>query len=504
MRLLVLFGLLMAPVLLPVGARADDNAQGSTYHADAARSGRFITPGLTWGSAATATLSQTFTGSVSGAIHAQPLYWKAPGATHGVVLVATDADVVQAIDAGSGAQVWRTVIGTPDSASVPNCGPPRFKGVFGTPAIDPVAGTIYVAGSILDGGGNAQWIVTALSLADGSVRPGWPVTLSTALAARGLTFDPILQGQRPALALANGTLYVGFGGNHGDCGNYHGWVVGLDVASASLSGAWEARGVKGGIWSEGGVTSDGTSLFVTTGNAVEKTGWLDGEAVFRLPPTLAHVTDTHDYYYAPNFAALDKGDFDLGGTSPAPIDVPVAGGGTAHWLFQLGKDGNAYILDRSNLGGGGGSLLVQAVTQGEIITAPAIYPVAGGVMAAFNGPGANCPAPSGNPRLTVVKVTASPAPAISTVWCASLASTGAPIVTTTDGTSDPVVWITGAGGDHQLHGYRGDNGTELFAGGGGKDSLPGLQRFSTLLAAEGRLFIGGAGRLFAFDYTPGL
>lgn len=419
------------------------------------------------------------------------------------MVVATDQDVVQAIDAQSGAQVWRTVLGTVDAGSVPNCGPPRFKGVFGTPAIDPAAGTLYVVASVLDGQGQDQYVATALSLTDGSVRPGWPVTLATALAAKGFSFQPILQGQRPALALVGGRLYAGFGGNHGDCGAYHGWIVGLDAATAAITGAWETRGAKGGFWSEGGVVSDGTSLFATTGNAVETAGWLDGEAVFRLAADLGRSGDTRDYYYAPNFATLDKGDFDLGGTSPAVVDVARPDGSTAHWLVQFGKDGNAYVLDRANLGGRGGSLLVQAVTQGEIISAPAVYPAADGVLLALDGPGASCPVPMANPRLTVLKITATPAPAITTAWCASPASMNEPIVTTTDGSANPIVWITAAG-DKQLHGYRGDTGAELFGGGGKADALPGLQRFSTLLAAEGRLFVGAAGRVFAFDYTGGL
>ncbi len=43
---------------------------------------------------------------------------------------------------------------------------------------------------------------------------------------------------------------------------------------------------------------------------------------------------------------------------------------------------------------------------------------------------------------------------------------GSPIVTTTDGRSNPIVWILGADGDGRLHGFRGDNGEPLFAGAG--------------------------------------
>ena len=38
--------------------------------------------------------------------------------------------------------------------------------------------------------------------------------------------------QRPALTLANGRLYVDFGGLDGDCGQYHGYVVDLPESRA--------------------------------------------------------------------------------------------------------------------------------------------------------------------------------------------------------------------------------------------------------------------------------
>jgi hypothetical protein len=38
---------------------------------------------------------------------------------------------------------------------------------------------------------------------------------------------------------------------------------------------------------------------------------------------------------------------------------------------------------------------------------------------------------------------------------------GSPIVTTTDGRSNPIVWIIGAEGDERLHGYRGDTGEPI-------------------------------------------
>jgi hypothetical protein len=76
---------------------------------------------------------------------------------------------------------------------------------------------------------------------------------------------------------------------------------------------------------------------------------------------------------------------------------------------------------------------------------------------------------------------------------------GAPIVTTTDGTSEPIVWAAGAEGDDRLHGFRGDNGEELFSGRASGDGMSGLRHFATILVAGGRFYIAGDGRIFAFQ-----
>jgi hypothetical protein len=72
--------------------------------------------------------------------------------------------------------------------------------------------------------------VFGLSLKNGTVLPDWPNDVADALQRSGQHFDPRTQNQRAALALLNGTIYVPFGGHFGDCGDYHGWVIGLPPA----------------------------------------------------------------------------------------------------------------------------------------------------------------------------------------------------------------------------------------------------------------------------------
>ena len=73
-----------------------------------------------------------------------------------------------------------------------------------------------------------------------------------------------------------------------------------------------------------------------------------------------------------------------------------------------------------------------------------------------------------------------------------------PIVTTSDGTADPIVWIVGAEGDRRLHGFRGDTGQEVFTSDPLPPSLASLRHFVTILAAAGQLYFAGDGRVIAF------
>src|SRR5207248_1530405 len=141
-----------------------------------------------------------------------------------------------------------------------------------------------------------------------------------------------------------------------------------------------------------------------------------------------------------DWRTLDADDADLGGTNPLPLDVPGAGGSAA-LLLALGKDGRAYLIDRNRLGGIGGSLLSGTVSTGAILTAPATFRIGEEVYVAMRGRAAHCPASSRGNGLTVLQIRAGPPPSVGTAWCGALPGKGAPIVTTTDGRSNPIVWV---------------------------------------------------------------
>ena len=493
MRLAALLALCAAALALARPAHAAP-PDGSivTYHNSPARTGAYIVPGLTSARAATLRRDAGFDGRVPGHVYAQPLYWRAPGAAHGLVIVATETDIVVALDAVTGREVWRSVLGTPARAEDLPCGDIAPLGITGTPVIDAARGTVYLDAMVMRGG-QARHEVFALALADGSVRGGWPVDVAAGLRAHGMAFDPLIQNERGALSLVGGRLFVPFGGHDGDCRDYRGWVVSLSVAPAAVVGAWHTWASKGGIWAPGGLADDGHDLYATTGNTEGAQDWSGGEAVIRLPPDLAWHADAQSFFAPANWRDLDAADLDMSGTGPLPLDLD----GRA-LVLALGKDGNAYLLDRAYLGGIGRPLVLRQVAQSAIITAPATWRDGAVAMVAFQAVLAGCPNGKSEGGIGALRVTGGARPDVRMAWCAALDGRGSPVVTTSDGTHDPIVWAAGAEGDERLHGFRGDTGAPVFAGGGAADRMAGVRRFVTVLVADGRFYVAGDGRVYAF------
>jgi hypothetical protein len=470
----------------------------TTYHGSLERTGNFVVPGLTYDRARRVHLDRSFAPRFSGHVYSQPLYWQPPGAAAGQLIVATESNTVQAIDADSGRTIWTRTLGPPVVLSTQPCGNIDPLGITGTPVINAPSQTLYLDAMIAEPAG-ARHLIFALSLRNGATLPGWPVDVMTALAARGEHFDAPDQNQRGALTIVAGRVYIPYGGHFGDCGDYHGWVVGIGVNNPGDIVSWHTRARGGGIWAPAGVASDGHWLYFSTGNTFGARRWSDGEAVFKLAPDLARNDQPQDFFAPMDWRALDTHDEDLGGVSPLLLRAPVNGGAQS-LVLALGKDRRAYLLNADNLGGIGGQLVSETVSSLRNITADAAYPVGGDVFVAFQGPGVDCPTPRRDNELTVLRIRGGLPPALATAWCGAPLGRGSPVVTTTDGHSDPIVWILGAEGDDRLHAFRGDTGEPLFDGGGPDDALTGLHHFQDLLPAGGRLYIGADDRLYAFSY----
>jgi hypothetical protein len=479
------------------------------------RDGLFIQPSLTKAAAATLARDSSFTATYSGMVYASPLYAQDGPGGHGAFVVATESNDVFAFDETTGATLWSANLGQGAQSAIPgqpNCSNIVPLGVTGTPYIDLASRTVYVS-SALGTAATPSTIRThavhALSLDDGHERAGWPVDLSTLTASNtGVAFVPYLQNQRGSLIVVGGTLYVPFGGHSNDCGSYHGWLVAIPTANPAGVTAWATPVVGGGMWGPGGPSSDGTNVFASTGNTFGATTWSGGEAVIRFGAGATFSGSTLDYFAPSNWkTVLDPQDKDMGGSGPVLVDVP--GATPSAIVVAMSKYGVMHLLDRANLGGvgtGNGTtgegVASDLVASDEIINAAAAYRTATSTYVVFHiynpsSSGAHCPAGTTG-DLVAVAISATSPPTLRTAWCADNFGQGSPIVTTTDGTSDAIVWTAGAEGSNRLHGFDGDTGRLVYSGGGSGDVMSTLHRFTSPIAVHGRIVVAGDNHLYAF------
>jgi hypothetical protein len=459
---------------------ADVRASVLQHHNDAQRSGVYTDASLTRGAVRALRRDGAFNASLQGGVYAQPLYWDGGAGGQDLLIVATQRNEVIAFDPISGARRWSRVLAAPAALSGLPCGNIDPLGIVGTPVID--SGRALLFADAMTAGASHR--VYAVSLADGTLQ-GTPVDLDTSVAG----FTSAVQNQRGALALVNGILYVPYSGHYGDCGNYAGWVVGIDTTGAKAPAAYRT-GHGGGIWSMGGVAAMGGSLFVATGNTIGLSAWNGGEAILKLAPGPSFSGAAADYYAPANWLSLDNSDTDIGTAGALPFDV-----GAAHYVATLGKDGRLHLADRDNLGGVGGGLASPRVASGVVITAPAVIGTPTGTILAFPATGSSC---TGGNGFVALRITAGSPPGIATAWCAGVSGRGSPIASTTGAGAEAIVWQVGAEGDNQLHAFNAETGEALFASAQLGSAQGLLTRFNAPIIAKGRVYVAGNSAVYAF------
>jgi outer membrane protein assembly factor BamB len=451
------------------------------------RDGLYIDAAFTPGNAANLTRDMNFTGTIVGNVHAQPLYVEG-GPSGPMVIVVTASNNVYALDADTGTVIWqRTDIGSAVTSGLP-CGNINPVGIIGTPVVDLASRSLFF--DALISGNPIKHFVYSLNVDTGATRANWPVDVNTAVPG----FTSLVQEERGGLALVNGIVYVPYSGYFGDCGSYHGWVVGVQINNPSNVMGWATTLIGGGIWGHSGVASDGTNMFVITGNTFDSGGnWGGGEAIIRLQagPIFSHLPT--DYWAPLDWLSLDNGDTDLGGCSAILIDVP--GATPSQLVLALGKDGNAYLVNRTNLGGvisPVASLPVDGVTRGQ---SSATYHTNQGTYFVFR---------TGSGGISAYKVTATNPPTIVPAWNVSQNGQGSPWVTITDGTNNAIVWVVGAQGDNRLHGYNGDTGAVIFAGGGNNELMTGTRKWNSGMVARGSIYVANDNKVYKFRVPGGV
>ena len=303
-------------------ARAGDS--WTTYHHDAGRHG--YDPHA---NPASGRLQTAWARRLDGAVYGEPLV------VGGRVVAVTENDTVYALDT-AGEVLWSRHLGTPVSLDSLPCGNIDPLGITSTPVYDDASNRLFVVAELA---GPPRHRLYALDPADGSV--SW----SRSLDPPGM--DPVVQQQRGALALANGRVWVPFGGLAGDCGDYHGWLIGVPTTGAGAAGVYRTPSPReAGIWAPSGPAVDGSGLlYASVGNgSATSPPYDDSDSVLQLDD------GRKVSLFAPSsWAAENAADQDLGSTGPALVDAQGL-----HWVFVDGKAGFGYLLHRDDLGGIGG------------------------------------------------------------------------------------------------------------------------------------------------------
>src|SRR5947207_1891573 len=475
--------LLMA-VFCKAALAASAQVNVTQEHNNRSRDGVYIDAGFTPSAAANLTRDLNFDGTIVGNVYAQPLYIEG-GPSGPMIIAVTESNNVYALDATTATVIWQRNIGPPVTSGLP-CGNISPLGISGTPVVDLASRSLFLDAMI--DGASKKHFVYSLNVDTGVTNPNWPVDLNVSVPG----FTSNVQNERGGLAIVNGILYVPFSGHFGDCGTYRGWVVGIPINNPSSVMAWATGAIGGGIWGHSGVASDGTNMFVITGNTFNTNVWMGGEAIIRLQAGPVWSGQSTDYWAPLNWHDLDNGDTDLGGCSAMLIDVP--GATPSQLVLALGKDGNAYLLNRDDLGGIGAPLAQLSVGVSVRGQSSATCRTGKGTYFVFRG---------GSGAVSAYGITPTNPPTISFAWSVNPSGQGSPWVTTTNGTNDMIVWVVGAEGDQRLHGYNGDTGAVIYGGGGPNELMTGTRKWNSGIVARGSIYIANDNKIYAFRVPGG-
>jgi outer membrane protein assembly factor BamB len=356
----------------------------------------------------------------------------APIVARGLTIVATEHDTVYAFDQ-SFRQVWKRSLGSPSPAQERQCGDIDPLGITGTPVYDAATSHVFL---VAEQGGSVRHVLYALDPASGRVAWSKSVDLP-GVSARDMQ-------QRGALAIAGGRVWVSYGAQAGDCGDYKGRVVGVPLDGGShviFYSPPTSRG--GGIWNPAGPTVNAAGhLLVVSANGAAFPGdaYDHTNSVLELDANAKLV----DSFAPADWAANNQGDVGLGSQGVALIGTK--------WAVLGGKSGPVYVLKQGDLGGIGGQVDVQNICQsfgGAAVDGSVVYlPCTDGVRA--------------------VRVDA--AGQLHVLWHASDSITGSPVI------GGGRVWAldTGAGVLHALDPATGKSLSQVDVGVANRFATPAL------------------------------
>ncbi|HUO33386.1 MAG TPA: immunoglobulin domain-containing protein [Candidatus Acidoferrum sp.] len=350
-----------------------------TYHNDNARTGQNLNETiLTPANVNPSSFGKVGFLSVTGLVDAEPLYvpnLTVNGASHNVVFVATEHDLVYAFDADTFTQLWQvSLVGANETTSDDRgCGQVSPEiGVTSTPVIDPSAGphgTMWVVAMSKDSSGNYYQRLHALDLTTGGELSGSPVTVQAAYPGTGdnssngnVVFDPKQYKERPGLLLLNGVVYTSWS-SHCDDAPYTAWVIGYNASTLQQTSVIDLtpNGHLGSVWMSGaGLAADSSgSIYLLMANGtfdttLDNNGFPNqhdyGNAFVRLTTTNNQLA-VADYFTMHNTVSESNGDVDLGSGGALVLPNMTDGNGQTRQLaVGAGKDSIIYLCDRTSMG----------------------------------------------------------------------------------------------------------------------------------------------------------
>ena len=476
-----------------------------------------------------------FVDAIDAAAYAQPLY--VPNVaipnlgTHNVVYVATENDSVYAFDADQpGPPLWQTSFINPalgitpvPSTDLGTCGDlVPIIGITATPVIDPTNGTLYVVSKVKLSPGNYKQQLHALDITTGLEQPNSPVTITARVpgteggSSNGMiTFNPLLQHDRPALTLANGVVYLSFA-SHCDIGVYHGWILGYDEKTLAQEVVYNTtpNGSDGGIWMSGcglGVDTNG-DLIAITGNGSFDTNppTVDyGDSFLRLTPGGGTMSVT-SFFTPLNELLLDDEDLDMG--AGGNLLLPTQPGPNPDLMIGAGKVGTLYLVNRDSMGGFNASQdqMVQELPSvvGGMFSTPAYWQGTVpnvGLQNMVYTIGVN-----DQPKIFVLSNGLLQTPPASTA-VNTFGFPGASPVISANGATGGILWAIdssawNAAGPAVLHAFDATNLlTELYHSNQFSADNPGpAVKFTVPTVANGSVYVGTQTQLAVFGLFPGV
>jgi hypothetical protein len=437
--------------------------------------------------------------------------------THDVVYIATEGNTVYAIDIHSAAVLLSANFGTPvvRPLGCNNNGP--NVGITSTPVIDLSSKILYMMSYTQDPSGPA-YRLHALELGSLNDKVKAQVVSASHTLTDGTTFafNATYQRQRPALLLANGSIYAGFGSFCDFSPDVsRGWLLGWTSGSLRpfpsnqlIDQQAQGRYYLSSIWMAGygpAADDEGNIIFVTGNSA---SGTYDGvtniqESVVKMSPTLTTVLDV---FTPSNEAALDNEDGDFG--SGGALVLPDQAGSTPHLAVAAGKFGKMYLMNEDNLGGysPNNNNVLGTYTVGKCWCGQSYF--------VDHADGIGRVVSSGNRQVRVWKVQTSPTVGLQQVTGSTSIGGGQdPGFFTTissNGTSNPIIWAVSrppTSGQPQINLFAFDpesGGTrmkQLFKGTAGSWPNRGGDSNLVPVVADGMVFVASNQQLQIFGLT---